>query len=309
MSRDSGGTYTLPAGNPVAEDTLIDAAWANATMSDLGNEMSNTLHKDGRVAMTGPLVLSTRGSPLATDAASWENVQSRIDTQVAANFPNLGTRQAFRHQTKSANYSVVVTDYMSVINCSTSLTLALPAAATAGAGFVLFVQAASGAAVTLDPDSSETINGAATYILGSKSRGLLFCDGTGWTVWHTQDYANTNLTKPTLTSAKETTPVTANATGSVAIDFDNGNVFQYTLTGNTTFSFSNVPATGAFCATLVLYQDGTGGRTVTWPGAVLWPSGVAPTITTAASAVDIISLMTRDGGTTWYGFIGGQDFS
>jgi len=37
MPRNSSGVYTLPAGNPVVTDTVIDVDWANPTMEDVGN--------------------------------------------------------------------------------------------------------------------------------------------------------------------------------------------------------------------------------------------------------------------------------
>ena len=66
-------------------------------------------------------------------------------------------------------------------------------------------------------------------------------------------------------------------------------------------------ATSGLVAAMVLElaQDGTGGRLVTWPGSVVWPGGVAPTLSTAAAAVDILTFFSRDGGTTWYGFASG----
>jgi hypothetical protein len=64
---------------------------------------------------------------------------------------------------------------------------------------------------------------------------------------------------------------------------------QYaTLTGNVTFTFSN-PVVGAVHR-LILVQDATGGRTVTWPANVKWPSSVTPTITATANAVTLCAF-------------------
>lgn len=52
---------------------------------------------------------------------------------------------------------------------------------------------------------------------------------------------------------------------------------------------------------LYLEQDGTGSRTVSWPSAVKWPGGQAPTLSTAAGAVDVIVLGTFDEGVTLEG--------
>jgi len=58
--------------------------------------------------------------------------------------------------------------------------------------------------------------------------------------------------------------------------------------------------------TLIITQGGT--RTITWPGAVKWPGGVAPTLTATAAKVDILTLVTDDGGTNWYGLVAGQNY-
>ena len=106
------------------------------------------------------------------------------------------------------------------------------------------------------------------------------------------------------------TTVIANTGATYTIDLESGNVFNLTLTGNCTYTFSNPPASGVAGAfTLIQNQDGTGSRTVTWPASVEWAGGSAPTITSTASSTDVFTFITTDGGTTWYGFTGGQDFS
>jgi hypothetical protein len=106
------------------------------------------------------------------------------------------------------------------------------------------------------------------------------------------------------------TTVIANTGATYTIDLENGNVFNLTLTGNCTYTFSNPPASGSAGAfTLIQNQDGTGSRTVTWPASVEWAGGSSPTITSTASSTDVFTFITTDGGTTWYGFTGGQDFS
>jgi hypothetical protein len=91
-----------------------------------------------------------------------------------------------------------------------------------------------------------------------------------------------------------------NVSGTVNIDFTKG-VVRARLTGNTTFAFTSVPAAGTVTAvTLIVVQDGTGGRTVTWPAASDYPGGVIPPATTTVNAVDIWTLFTVDGGTTVY---------
>jgi len=101
---------------------------------------------------------------------------------------------------------------------------------------------------------------------------------------------------------------TANATGASTLNLANGNVFNITLTGNATFTFSGATSGQACSFGLYLKQDATGGRTVTWPASVKW-SGGAPTLTTSASAVDILVFESIDGGTIWYGSLVGTNFA
>lgn len=116
------------------------------------------------------------------------------------------------------------------------------------------------------------------------------------------------LSRPELKDYSETS-TSANSGTAYTIDLESGNVFEITLTGNCTFTYSNPPATGkAGSFTLILKQDGTGSRTATWPAAVKWAGGVAPILTTTASKTDILTFITRNAGTDWYGFVGGKNF-
>lgn len=56
--RGSGGTYSLPSGNPVVTGTTITSSWANNTLNDLSTEITNSLDRQGRGAMLAPLALT-----------------------------------------------------------------------------------------------------------------------------------------------------------------------------------------------------------------------------------------------------------
>jgi len=55
MPRNSSGTYSLPSGNPVVSNTLIQSTWANNTCSDLGSSITDSLDRNGRGAMLAAL--------------------------------------------------------------------------------------------------------------------------------------------------------------------------------------------------------------------------------------------------------------
>ena len=112
----------------------------------------------------------------------------------------------------------------------------------------------------------------------------------------------------TVDSYNETYAAVTSSSNATTVDCEAGNTFMHTLTENTTFTFSNPPASGtAYTMTVEIIQDASAsGYTVTWPTSVDWPSATAPTLTATASAVDMFVFTTRDGGTTWYGFTAGK---
>lgn len=116
--------------------------------------------------------------------------------------------------------------------------------------------------------------------------------------------------RATLQSYSEkTTSVSSAAT--TTLDCSLGNTHVVTLTQNTTLAFSNVDTTASTASSIsvILIQDATGGRTVTWPPGTKWPDGVAPVLETAANAINVVTFMTYNGGTTWLGFLAGRNMS
>jgi hypothetical protein len=112
------------------------------------------------------------------------------------------------------------------------------------------------------------------------------------------------LASPTFTGTVTTAisdmlgPVRGNITAVAALDIDCsvGNYFTKTIAGNSTFTFSNAPASRAFAFTLELTH--TSG-TVTWPTSVKWGGDTAPTLTTGKT--HLFTFVTDDGGTRWRG--------
>ena len=106
----------------------------------------------------------------------------------------------------------------------------------------------------------------------------------------------------------------------VTIDLSSANTFTLTLTSNVnSFELSNIPSDSTEF-TIKITQDSTGSRAAsidTFANAstsvsipVYWPGGgVLPIMTQSASKTDIYSFKTFDGGTTLYGFVGGQNFA
>jgi hypothetical protein len=83
------------------------------------------------------------------------------------------------------------------------------------------------------------------------------------------------------------------------IDLGTGNLLEVNLGANITNLTLTNPSKGTYL--IKLKQDGTGSRTVSYPGAWLWAGGTAPTITATANKTDFITLIYD--GTTYYSTI------
>ena len=120
-----------------------------------------------------------------------------------------------------------------------------------------------------------------------------------------------NIAAGSATFTSSVKPVTyqetyvANTTGATTtLNLATATNFSVTLTQNTTFAFTNPPTTGtAFAFTLVITQPASA-KTIAWPSSVDWANGTAPDAP-GNSEVNAYGFMTRNGGTTYYGFLGG----
>ena len=89
----------------------------------------------------------------------------------------------------------------------------------------------------------------------------------------------------------------AEAVSALDIDLSTGNYFTKTINANSTFTFSNPPASGTV-GSFTLELTHTSG-TVTWPSSVKFPADTAPTLTTGKTHIFV--FVTDDGGTRYRG--------
>jgi len=92
MPRNISGVMVLPTGNPVIPGTLIESTWANPTMADLANEITQSLPRNGAAPMTGPLVLARDGI-LPKEAITVDQLSAAVSS--STNYLPAGAVQYF----------------------------------------------------------------------------------------------------------------------------------------------------------------------------------------------------------------------
>lgn len=216
MSRNGSGTYTLPAGNPVVTGTSIASTWANNTMTDLANALTDSVAADGQTTLTGNLKMGNNkitglaDGTLVTDAVS----KGQMDTAIAAG-----------------------------VATSQSIITAVGILKGAGAGSI--------SAATAGTDYAG-ISNVQTFTAGQRGEVTA------------------------LTSASTITPNLADS-----------NNFSVTLDTNATLANPTNIVAGQSGA-IVITQDATGSRTLAYGSYWKFAGATAPTLTTTASAVDVL---------------------
>lgn len=150
MARNGSGVFSLSEGYLATTGETITASQHNTPLEDLEAD-ANTAR---------PVVAGGTGSTTAAGARS-----------------NLGVASAVSN--KSGNHTVVAADRNKTFRCTADLTLSLTAAATLGSDF-LFTVKADGGDVTIDPDGSETIDGATSLFIPDGSWARVRCTGSAF---------------------------------------------------------------------------------------------------------------------------------
>jgi hypothetical protein len=100
------------------------------------------------------------------------------------------------------------------------------------------------------------------------------------------------------------TTINHSSAGGITYDISLGNIFYVNQTANITITTITNPPTATNLGSFTVILDSNATYTVAWPASVKWPSGIAPDLDNGP-AVNIVSFISADGGTDWYGFIGG----
>lgn len=99
------------------------------------------------------------------------------------------------------------------------------------------------------------------------------------------------------TYTAQQTPMNGTLADNATITWDcdvNGQIVEVTLGGNRTIAApTNVNPRTAYC--LIVVQDGTGGRSLTWNSAYKFANGATPVVSSAPGAIDYFTFIGRAG--------------
>lgn len=344
MPRNSSGNYTLPAGNPVVSGTLIEASWANDTLSDLAVAMTESLSRDGEGGMTAALRVidgtasvpgigfsnETNSGLYRSAAGDWYLVVQGAgvfrlqstgvtvdgDLDVTGNLTFSGPLSSL-----TLSGDLVVNGQTFEITNSTAYypqTISKNKTADANASYYVFDKDRAGAIVQNSDilgnvifrgfDGTGYIQGASIIAKVAGTPGTNDMPAS-LALLTTADGASAPTERLYIAPSGQTVARAAIQEKYVAIsgtdiDLNVGNFRSKTISGTTTFTVSNVPSSGT-AASFILDLTNGGSATINWWSGVKWAGGTAPTLT--ASGRDALGFYTWDGGTTWTGLVLGKD--
>ncbi|RWX39038.1 hypothetical protein [Rhizobium leguminosarum] len=180
----STGVYFKPAGTTPSVGQVIDPVPWNALTTDLGNEITNSLPRDGSAPMVAPLkaaggTVSAPGIGFAATPQTGLYLKGGGLLGFTQNGVDVAFDKATVYAAKSGDYTALASDDNAIHRFTAAATLTLSAAATLGANWHYAV-IADGGDVTIDPNGAETIDGAATLVIKNGYSVEIICSGAAF---------------------------------------------------------------------------------------------------------------------------------
>lgn len=189
------------------------------------------------------------GSNTAANEIKWATHKNKIGDplktaieSINANVSSAFGKIAFNGiTTTGVDYAVLTSDQGKLISCTNTITITLPAAATASTPFMVAVKNAGTGTVTVDGTGDETIDGGTTITIAPDGGCILVSNGSGWaSALQTSNTFNGNVTvqsddagsgaAPTLTLYRNSaSPAASDSTGQLLFSGKNsiGDDYSY----------------------------------------------------------------------------------
>lgn len=190
-------------------------------------------------------------------------------------------------------YTIQASDTSKLVTLSNAAAIAvtLPNATGFGTGFWFDIANRGAGTVTITPATS-TIDGVGSLALSTGQGVHVVSDGTNYFTVRGLPAAGSGATLAAVnvfTKNQTVSPSALTSGATVSVDASLSNNFKLTLATNATLA-NPTNATDGMVLNIRVKQDATGSRTLAYGSAYKWPGGAAPVLSTAANAVDMISM-------------------
>lgn len=302
------GNVLFRAALNVAGPVIFNANDATYKLDWNGDATVNNLTIRGNTSILGTqsLVADTLllRANLATIGQGWINVhRGATNTEASLHWSETSNLWQMMNVSSNIYYDILTTYNIADVVTSTSIGNVATANAVKTAydqGTAAYTQANSARS------QANTAYGQANLAYAAANSaaggGLLTTGGT--MTGNITMTVGTQIQKPTLVSIREgVTYVNATATPYVA-NLANTNIFDIIVcVANLTVTFANAPANAnAMPVTLILHQPATTANGFTMSNTVKWSNAEIPVLSSGiANKTDIVTFMTLDGGTNFYG--------
>lgn len=303
-STNTTGKVSLGTQYKVLQAGSSAPTWSLYTLPSVNGTANYALVTDGAGGTSWSQVSVTQGiSGLGTNVATF------LATPTSANLAAAITNETGSGALVFANTPTLVTPILGIASATSINKVAITAPATS-ATLSLFegsTLATSGAysttltatgTTTVTLPTSGTVYGTASSSITSLQLKTSLSDETGSgsvvfadTATLSSTTINIGLTVngPAALNKQVYSPFVALTDGAtISVDASVGNMFRVTLGGNRTVGAPTNSQDGQ-TINFHISQDGSGNRTLTWNSIYKWPSGVSPTLSTAANALDVVS--------------------
>lgn len=285
------GTYTETVPTAPSHSVRIGyVAKVDATQGEIYVKIDNGYEIGELHDVIDTTTTSSYGDLLVKSGSVWKNSK-----QLSGSYGLTGSLQATSFTGSLQGTATTASYVLNAVSSSFATT----------ASYVLGGGGGGGATVT-NPGNNYLItsDGTSGGLVGETN---LTFDGTNMTVTGSI-YLSGSLYNPVFVDYEEAFSTTTISGGTLTLNLRNGNVFQVTIDATVnTFTVSSPPAlnnAGSFV--LITIGNGTG-YAFTWGANIIWPNGIAPSITSTNGKKDIYGFISTDQGTNWYGFIGAQN--
>jgi hypothetical protein len=253
--------------------------------------------------VTGKLIKNNASVTIAANIITALGFSGPLNGTVGATTPATGKFTTVESTITTGTAPLVVASTTNVANLNAS---SLSGATFAAPGSIGSGTAGSGAFTTLSATgvttlSAGTVSAPALTTSGDTNTGMFFpaADTIAFVEGGTEVIrinSSSNVGIGTTTPAAKLAVVGTGYSPAITItdgatlnwDTSLGQVAQVTLGGNRTFAAPTNLVNGGFYSLLII-QDGTGSRTISWNAVFDFAGGTAPTLSTAAGSKDLIT--------------------